>query len=509
MLCACESGGGGDADSTGSTSGTEGSTSSVDEGSSGGESSTLGSEGSSETSGPPPLPEDPFGSGTRLRAVYLDAGQGAVRLQHWYDTELDIDCRFAHDAAWQPRCTPNQGANIDGYLDSDCTQPVMSAWVCGETEPVVSAALPERCAGALARVSAFDVGDAQSIATLYRIDDGECVADFDPDPQEMFHPLTQLADDMFVAADVVDYPVDGALGVRTLESEDGAFEKLEPANIDEGVNCDALSIGGELRCVSANLAYDFGDLHPDSGCSDDPVAYSVFAAHCGDATVVIRSEPNGEQCDPFDSTFREVDGEVDEVYDSTNACMPASRGPNARYWSIGNELPASHAPLIVETYVGGGRGQTIDFAAPNDAFIARGFRWRDAMLDVDCGPVDAEDGTRRCLPDVGLATVLEGDGGLFADAGCTDEPLATYRSNICDPQPPTLVATFSSDSQPCAAFDLMDVADVGAAHSADVYRFDANGGGCTLYMPGEDEEVYEVGSSQGLDSLVEIELVTQ
>jgi hypothetical protein len=45
-------------------------------------------------------------SGSRLRARFFDGGGGALMFKAWYDTELDIECRFDLAADGKQRCLP-------------------------------------------------------------------------------------------------------------------------------------------------------------------------------------------------------------------------------------------------------------------------------------------------------------------------------------------------------------------------------------------------------------------
>ncbi|HEY2370021.1 MAG TPA: hypothetical protein VGH87_26670, partial [Polyangiaceae bacterium] len=62
-----------------------------------------------------------FASGTRLRAIVLDAGGGAELFTGWHDAQLGIDCGFAKMSDGSIRCVPT-ATGFAGYLDASCTQ---------------------------------------------------------------------------------------------------------------------------------------------------------------------------------------------------------------------------------------------------------------------------------------------------------------------------------------------------------------------------------------------------
>src|SRR5687768_10475507 len=66
-----------------------------------------------------PASDPPFVSGSRLRAIVLDAGDGAVMLSRFRDTKLNVDCSFSRltDGSW--RCIPAPAWH--GFSDGTCT----------------------------------------------------------------------------------------------------------------------------------------------------------------------------------------------------------------------------------------------------------------------------------------------------------------------------------------------------------------------------------------------------
>lgn len=82
-----------------------------------------------------------YESGTRIRARVGTTPDGAKMFLGWYDTELDINCRFRTLVGPIPRCYPLEAEIAQGwqYLDNDCTE--LSArfpdldWGCDNVKP--------------------------------------------------------------------------------------------------------------------------------------------------------------------------------------------------------------------------------------------------------------------------------------------------------------------------------------------------------------------------------------
>src|SRR5690349_8336724 len=68
----------------------------------------------------PPAPTSPpFASGTRLRVVAWDGGDGALSFVTFHDMELDIDCAFTLADDGVMRCMPAAGSFV--FHDASCS----------------------------------------------------------------------------------------------------------------------------------------------------------------------------------------------------------------------------------------------------------------------------------------------------------------------------------------------------------------------------------------------------
>src|SRR5689334_6922337 len=70
-----------------------------------------------------------FHSGSRLRARYLDAGDGAVDFVGFRDQELGVDCDFYLGTDAKSRCLPETTGGLF-FTDAACTEPVAAFTEC-------------------------------------------------------------------------------------------------------------------------------------------------------------------------------------------------------------------------------------------------------------------------------------------------------------------------------------------------------------------------------------------
>src|SRR6478736_6789521 len=73
-----------------------------------------------------------YDSGSRLHAVLLDGGDGAVAFRGWFDTQLDIECVFQTAQDGSLRCLPAPSRR-GFYADPQCTQAAVVVPRCDAT----------------------------------------------------------------------------------------------------------------------------------------------------------------------------------------------------------------------------------------------------------------------------------------------------------------------------------------------------------------------------------------
>ena len=142
-------------------------------------------------------------SGSRLKARWLAADDGARHFQGWHDTERDADCAFQTAEDGKPRCLPfSASMNTSWYADASCTRPI--AYTSKGCDAPATAALTERyCAGGGAPTRVFALGAPYKGASVYTKTSSGCTAS----PVQSFAENSDLytvgaaiAPDAFVAA---------------------------------------------------------------------------------------------------------------------------------------------------------------------------------------------------------------------------------------------------------------------------------------------------------------------
>jgi hypothetical protein len=116
-----------------------------------------------------------FGSGTRLKAHYLDGGGGARQLVDFHDTELNTTWQFVESASGQYHCLPTTRARH--YFDSTCSEPAYVSWTnCGKDPPspglLVSSFSPE-CE---ALAGGYSLVEERTVSTIYSRTTAGCEA---------------------------------------------------------------------------------------------------------------------------------------------------------------------------------------------------------------------------------------------------------------------------------------------------------------------------------------------
>jgi len=224
-------------------------------------------------------PPAPFESGSRLRAVYQDGGDGAVMLTGWRDLELDVSCFFTKAEDDVQRCLPTQGAGIL-FLDSGCTERATS-WntACADLPRYLHAGSFSACAEGF-RVGGFEVepDTEQEVDTIWTLEaDGTCREQPIGEGTQTVVRVTALPPERFVGATPRHVEIGGGLGVEVLETEDGASAIGSLYLTADDRPCQAFDLDpSETVCLAGTIAYSFFDTHTDPECSNGDVASAPF-----------------------------------------------------------------------------------------------------------------------------------------------------------------------------------------------------------------------------------------
>lgn len=142
-------------------------------------------------------------SGSRLKARWLVADDGARHFQGWHDSERDADCAFQTAEDGKLRCLPLSAAmNTSWYGDASCTKPI--AYTSKGCEAPATAALVERyCAGLGAPTRVFERGAPYKGASVYTKTSSGCTASpvqSFAENNDLYTVGAEIAPDAFVAA---------------------------------------------------------------------------------------------------------------------------------------------------------------------------------------------------------------------------------------------------------------------------------------------------------------------
>jgi hypothetical protein len=141
-----------------------------------------------------------FHSGTRLRAMYYQADDGAgYQIGYWFDSERNEQCVFQTAGDGARRCLPVGGGIATGYFsDPGCTQPLAKISSCGPVPKYAWSSTLDNC-DTIYRV--YPLGSP--VSTVYSGKPGQCnLVPSPPDgPYYLIGP--EIPPSEFVAATLV------------------------------------------------------------------------------------------------------------------------------------------------------------------------------------------------------------------------------------------------------------------------------------------------------------------
>jgi len=388
-------------------------------------------------------------NGTRLRASWFQAREGARIFLELTDSTTGAACLEAPAADGQVRCLPRSGSSA--FADPDCTQPAARIFVgFGSPPPLVS----------LQRSDGYHVyRTGEQLGITYSHTAGgpvDCAPDFHGiAPGDAFVRVgEEVSSSDFVAVEERDEPIGGRLAMHMIEGADGTRLFIRLDDEDLGTACAVKeATDGTLRCLPGNQPYDF--FYTDSACAD--MAHAVvsgtnsppFLANVlGCTGIQIQVVDVGDAVAAPATTFMlDQDGEcfaATALGPTTHAVVPLPPERFAEVWRDGR--PAGSRRLEP--------ARSTPDRTPD--------RFFDRTLDTDCFPIPDASGSYRCWPDTIVETTT-----VCADAGCTamEPAILIPRAAGCrTPTPPAYVQSRSEK-----LYQVLDrVHDAGCSVSAHV-----------------------------------------
>lgn len=363
--------------------------------------------GEVEAGGQPPV-EEPR-EGNRLVPVMLDAGGGAHVLQHFWDSELEIECTVGERPDGQYRCVPSARFRLHtDYQDAQCTVPVHGYGKAG---------------------CGLEVGDI--VREIYREQNAECHG-------ETFFRLTGAVESTYAVRDEGCMPVDhGSEGALfSVESvSESRFVEFTPTLVptsDLGLVARVLS-GSDGSSLTAGAAGSDGQacqaITEGAGpCLPDPMQF-VPDASLSDACVSDDVITVGNSCsDDLPKTFFVGDPEdlqvhgigslhVSDVFsaESNHDSVCGRIEADAIFAELGARIDTTGLPVTEAAWIGSSVQAEWRTSGDGTPLRATG-RWRDAQQRI-CEPTKFADGTTRC---VHSPRELPSQSRLsFADPACT------------------------------------------------------------------------------------------
>jgi hypothetical protein len=391
--------------------------------------------------------EEPVGlsceevSGSRLRKVVRQNGDGTSEFLRLHDTDLGVACSFAPANDGKLRCLPvASGAPVaDGevrYSDKTCTAPIAQlAEAAGAELPTIMRELAPAAEGcADDSVPTFHtLGKQLAIApetTIFEKVGDTCTAVAAPETS-FFAIADELPADTFVSG-TESYSETGRIGMAQFEGDDGSracgvLGPFRDRDLGDGPCQLSLAEDGSLRCLPQDVAPT--DAFSDELCAE-PVELALVDEACAPDAAYV-SDPAGTEC-PLLRRVRALGKPLESTVYSleTGACAAVESGPVAR--AIGALVsPFSFAEFKLETgALAGDRLERVDLVSEDGLRLFRS-RFVDTELDTACSFRRAGDGSDRCLPLDDLQELTARAETLYSDSACTTAVVAGRRDPSC------------------------------------------------------------------------------
>lgn len=469
----------------------------VDTGTDATESSTSTSTGGADTGSTTGGPElgDPFVSGTRLRARYLDGGD-VRELRDWWDSELESACTFVPDAEGTWRCMPRSFASVSppgsfpqvAFLDPECTQPVLAPVACTAVSSLTIVDPWSEACSSFAPRTAWSVGDeVPTPEMLWRPAQGLCVrADV---AAESVYELAQIDSTTFVAAEMQSFAVDDELGVEVLMAEDGSSQWIDHHDVVRDASCGATKTPEDtILCIPRNVASVAPGVFEDPLCTSGAVATKRGGDACPEPDFVVR----------FDDVF-EVGPQVadTDVYSTAlDGCDPLEEQATYRFYRPGAIVPASQFREIATVVEGRERLGLVRSATQSGALLLSQGIWHDAQIELDCRAARVDEETFACAPLLSASLA-------WADAACT-MPVARLNGTTLDEIALADVVGFTGLGPTCET-EVTSVRPIEGMYEGPVW---SSADGCTPLDAPPSALFVLIGDDAGPEALPSLPLVT-
>ncbi len=422
---------------------------------------------------------DPTGaSGTRLRRRYFDAGPGAYMTLDFWDTEMETSCSFGTAADGTTRCLPNQSDDVY-FSDEGCSQPI---YVERDTSCTTGWARGEDASMYRQTQNPAIINDQ----IIYRSSTTGCVGLF-TDPDNEFWVAEQVPSAQFVRGTTDDETRADQMVARFVDGEDGSRVLQEVIHQTRGYTC---RFDAEGRCAPARSPE--GTNYEDSGCTE-PI-YSYY----GDEPPALIAAPqraaNGcQNGTEYYTTGSEVNAATIYRYvRSTDTCEAITPRIDRTYFRAGAEVELPQSSLTLE-----GEGDVVARRRvdADGAPLGTVHEFWDATRDESCQPVKLPGDEFACLTnDFGYVQST-----YFQDATCDES--SNIGTTYCKNTAPRLLMQIAyGECKPDSIRAIDAVWEAGADIGSDYY-FENNSVECQMRSFADTVSGYELGASQGLDTL--------
>lgn len=425
-------------------------------------------------------------SGTRLRQVLRQHGDGTSEFLRLLDTDLVEECRYQRAIDGSLRCLPV----VDGspfadaavrYLDGKCASAIAQlAAPAGDPLPTHAREVvppDDVCAPAASRF--FELGDrvviAPKTAIFFRDAGGVCTGTVAP-VADFFSLGAELALDAFVEGSE-SFTDSGRVQLRQVDGDDGSLfcdpASLRDAELDHACTVQ-LSEDGSTRCLPIDVGPT--ELFGDDLCAE-PVEVALLGECNHDAAYV--GDSAGASC-ALRQQVRTVDDPVDAFQLALEVCVAIAEPQSAR--AIGSTIsPFSFAGLASESVAAGQRLERHDLVSGDFRMVWPD--WFDTALEIPCAFRAAADGDERCLPLEGATALAARVVGRFTDAACTVPFDLATRDESCLAGAPTYALQAIGGGR-------TRVREIGEVQLGPIYQLritcDEESAGQVYYLPGDE-----------------------